>query len=583
MANVLTPEYLDVDYNTLISSIKDELADSDVFRDFNYEGSNIAVLIELVSYIGELNTYFLNKIAKNVFMETVDIYENANRLARQEGYEPKGYISSKTTLDLTVSKDDGDDGYNFIDGDVLYIPAWHKIASTKLYDGSNIDFATTESQTEAATTEDTVTFEVPVVQGEVVTLSYTGSDLVDNELTLPTYDYAHDDDLDDDVNTIEITINGIPWSRISDFYDEIGALSDVDTVYMVRYDKYEKTIIVFSSSRSVPIDSDEIEINTLKSIGVNGNVAKDSITTPDENFVKNTTNATVGPDSDGWLDNETLTITNALASLGGALPEDVDEVKENASAIHNAQYRNVTASDYKANLESRSDVECAHAWGEQEIAPSGSILEYNKVHIAVVPPNDPEDWATGTINTSLSTWTPSGGTVSGSIIVPNYYVDAWTSELEVYLEPRKMLNAYEEWETPDLVYFSFMFGVRLYRLYNFADVSTDIQNKLIYYFRPANRDFYDLIDFKDITEYLLDTTIISPTDNYDYIKGIRNLVLRDVDCNNEIHEINTNDNYPQYTTASYHSDSENILRPIRLGFNQFPILCSDTVSVVEET
>jgi len=422
-----------------------------------------------------------------------------------------------------------------------------------------------------------------VVQGEVVTLSYTGSDLVDNELTLPTYDYAHDDDLDDDVNTIEITINGIPWSRISDFYDEIGALSDVDTVYMVRYDKYEKTIIVFSSSRSVPIDSDEIEINTLKSIGVNGNVAKDSITTPDENFVKNTTNATVGPDSDGWLDNETLTITNALASLGGALPEDVDEVKENASAIHNAQYRNVTASDYKANLESRSDVECAHAWGEQEIAPSGSILEYNKVHIAVVPPNDPEDWATGTINTSSSTWTPSGGTVSGSIIVPNYYVDAWTSELEVYLEPRKMLNAYEEWETPDLVYFSFMFGVRLYRLYNFADVSTDIQNKLIYYFRPANRDFYDLIDFKDITEYLLDTTIISPTDNYDYIKGIRNLVLRDVDCNNEIHEINTNDNYPQYTTASYHSDSENILRPIRLGFNQFPILCSDTVSVVEET
>jgi len=110
MANVLTPEYLDIDYNTLVSTIKEELADSAVFRDYNYEGSNIAVLIELVSYIGELNTYFLNKIAKNVYMETVDIYENANRLAKLEGYEPKGYVSSRTTLNLTVSADDGNEG-----------------------------------------------------------------------------------------------------------------------------------------------------------------------------------------------------------------------------------------------------------------------------------------------------------------------------------------------------------------------------------------------------------------------------------------------------------------------------------------
>ena len=583
MANVLTPEYLDIDYNTLISSIKDELANSDVFKDFNYEGSNIAVLIELVSYIVELNTYFLNKVAKNVFMETVDIYENANRLSRQEGYEPKGYISSKATLALEVSEDDGDSGVNFIEGDILYLPAWHKIVSTKQYDGSVINFATTESQTETATTADTVTFSVPVVQGDIVELSFTGKDLVDNELTLPTYNYAHDDDLDDDINTIELTVNSTPWSRISDFYDEIGSLVDVDTVYMMKYDKYERTKIIFSSSREVPGDTDEIEITALKSLGANGNVAAAAITTPDANFVKNTTDTTKGPDEDGWLGNSTLTITNSEASIGGALPEDIDKVKENTTANHNAQYRDVTSTDYKANLESRSDIECAHAWGEQEIAPSGSILEYNKVHIAVVPPDDPEDWETGTINTSADTWTPSGGIVSGSIIVPTSYVSAWTSELEEYLEPRKMLNAYETWELPDLVYFSFMFGVRLYRLYTFADVSTDIENKLIYYFRSANRDFYDLIDFKDIIEYLLDTTIVSPTDNFDYINGIRNLILRDLDCNEEIHEINTSDNYPQYTTATYHSDTENKLRPIRLGFDQFPILCTDTVSVVEET
>jgi len=583
MANIFTPEYLDINYNTLVEAIKDELANSSVFRDYNYEGSNIAVLIELVSYLGELNTYFLNKIAKNVFMETCDIYENANRLAKLEGYEPKGYISSKATLSLEVSADNGSGGLNFIEGDTLSIPAWHKIASTKQYDGSVINFSTVASQTALADSGETVEMEIPVVQGDIITLTFTGKDLVDNELMLPTYNYAHDDDLDDTVNTIELTVNGTPWSRITDFYDEIGSLVDVDTVYMMRYDKYERTKIVFTSTRDVPEEDDEIVIQALKSLGANGNVAANTIINPNSEFVFNETNKTVGPNEDGWLSNSTLSIFNSNISIGGALPEDIDELRENSTRIHNAQYRNVTSKDYKAHLETRADVECAHAWGEQEIAPSGSILEYNKVHISVIPPNDPEEWETGTINTITSTWTPSGGIPSGSIIVPDSYVPAYLSELGEFLEPRKMLNAYETWELPELVYFSFTFGVRLYRLYTFSDVSTDILNKLIYYFRSSNRDFYDLIDFKDVTEYILDTTIISPTDDFSYIKGIRNLILRDVDCSMEVHEVNNLGYNPYYTTSIYHDDTENKLRPIRLGFNQFPVLCHETVGIVEET
>ena len=579
--NTLVPEYLDIDYNSLIASIKDELSNSEVFKDYNYEGSNIAILIELVSYIGELNTYFLNKVAKNIYMETVDIYENANRLARNEGYEPKGYISSKTTLSLEVSSTDSDGNINYANGDILFIPAWHRIASTKKYDTGVINFATTSSKTLTASGSSTTT-NLPVVQGELVTLAYTGKDLIDNELTLPTYNYAHDDDVDDIIQSMELTVNGTPWSRISDFYDEIGALVDVDTVFMMQYDKYERTKIVFSSSRSVPGDTDEIDIYLLKSLGVNGNVAAASITNPTINLVKNITNVSVGPNTDGYIGTTSLSLSNSAASIGGALPEDVDEVRENATAIHNAQYRNVTKKDYKSHLESRSDIECAHAWGEQEIAPSGDILEYNKVHIAVVPPNSPSSWATGTINTSAGSWTPSGSSTTITTVVPTSYAATYTNVIEEYLEPRKMLNAYEEWNLPELVYFSFAFSLRLFRLYNLPTVSTDLLNKLIYYFRPANMDFNKTINFMDLTEYLLDTTIISPTDNFTSIKGIRNLVLHDIDCNKRIYESNIIGNYPQYISTSYDSDVENKLRSIKLGLNQFPILSPTTVVISEE-
>jgi hypothetical protein len=581
MANNFIPEYLDINYNTIVDTLKENLSNSDIFKDFNYEGSNIAVLIELMAYIGELNTFFINKVAKNVFNETVDIYENANRLARQEGYEPKGTISSKTTLTVTVQASADDGLLNYRDNDVLYIPAWHNITSTKQYDGSNICFVTIDSQTETASGSST-SFSVPVVQGEVVSLSFTGKDLVDNSLVLPDYDYAFDDDVDDEYRTIDLKVNGESWYRISDWYGEIGALADEDNVYMMRYNKYQRTVILFHSSRSIPEESDEIDVVLIKSLGENGDVASSSITTPDDNFIKNVTDTTVGPDTDGWISNDFITVTNSSGSTGGAEAESITSVTENAQRIHNAQYRNVTASDYKANLESRSDVEAAHAWGEKDIAPSGDILEYNKVHISVVPPNDPGSWDTGTINTSAGYWTPSGSSYSYDIIVPTEYVSTYTATLEEYLEPRKMLCEYEEWELPDLVYFTFTFGIKLKRLYTFADVSTDLKNKLIYFFDTTNRDFYDLIDFKYLHEYLLDTTIISTTNDFDYIKGIRNLVIRDIDCNNRIYETNTLGNYPQYTIPQYDSDVENQLRPIQLGYNQFPVLCSDAVSIVEE-
>jgi hypothetical protein len=200
-----------------------------------------------------------------------------------------------------------------------------------------------------------------------------------------------------------------------------------------------------------------------------------------------------------------------------------------------------------------------------------------------MPPNEPDSWDTGTINTTSGSWTPSGSAESFSIIVPQAYVSTYTANIEEFLEPRKMLNAYEEWELPDLVYFTFNIGIRLKRLYTFADISTDLKNKLIYYFNSVNREFYDLIDFKDLQEYLLDTTEISTTDEFSYIKGIRSLIIRDVDCNHKIYESNELGNYPQYTTSSYLSDVENQLRPIRLGYDQFPVLCSDAVVIVEET
>jgi len=552
----LRPDYLNLDFSTIIARIKSQMENSTTFADYNYEGSNIAVLIELTAYLGELTTFLANKIAKNVYIDTADIYENIHRLSKLMGYDPKGYLAAQATLSLTVSG-------GVTERDILSIPAWHQITSTEEDDtGSLIKFCTTQSWSISAGALP-YTFDIDVRQGDVTVLgTYTGDDLLDNELILPQGDYGYDDFLLDEKVSVELVVNDEIWTRVTDFYDEISGLSELTNVYKFEYDKYQRYKVVFSPSRSVPDSDDEIDIVVIATLGLDGEVAAGTITTPDDDMIYNTA---TGDD----LVTSTITATNTLASFGSAEPESVADIKDNAKGAFHSQFRSVTAYDYKTYLESRSDVSVATAWGEKEIAPSGDYSEYNKVHIAVVP----YQWSTATIDTSAS------GTVTDGI-VPTTYSTGWQSTLSEYLEPRKMLTVYEEWELPDLVYFDFDIGLRVNRTYNFATVRADVINKLEWYFDETNRNFNEEIDFRDIVEFILDIDEVSSTDNFTNVAGIRNLIFRDIDVPNKTVQAYGSTTYPRYTEDTYPGD--NTLRTIELGHDQFPALSTAGTTVTEE-
>jgi hypothetical protein len=63
------------------------------------------MLIELLSYLSEMNVYYLNKLAKNMFIESTEVYETASMMANLRGYYPKGYSSAKVNLTVEVTVD----------------------------------------------------------------------------------------------------------------------------------------------------------------------------------------------------------------------------------------------------------------------------------------------------------------------------------------------------------------------------------------------------------------------------------------------------------------------------------------------
>lgn len=560
--STLVPDYLNIDFTTIIARIKTQLAASDIFKDYDYEGANFTILMELLAYIGEMNVYLLNKIAQNVHIETADVYEAVNRNARQMGYEPKGPISSRGTVTVSVSGVTPDHEYK--------ISEYSQLESSEEYDSESIKFTNTTLYNHTPAGTD-FTLDMTVKQGEVTELTgYTGDDLVDNELVLPS-NYAYDNDIDDDYPSLSLYVNDNKWVRLSDFYDDLTLLQDVQNVYQFVYDRYERSKIVFSSSRSVPTADDVINLTVLKTLGSNGAVGAGTITILPTQFLYDVTGS-------AWVNNSKVSISNSSVTTGQADAENARTIKSNARTGLHAQFRNVTATDYISNLESRSDINVAQAWGEQDIAPSGNVNEFNKVYLSVIP----AEWSSSTIGSSAAWWNTDWN-VSAAIISPSGYNADWQTTLKTFVEPRKMISAYEVFQLPDLVYFSFEFGVRLKRLYSLALVQTDIKNKLDYYFRSVNQNFNSIINFNDIIEYLLDTTEVSPTDNYDNIRGVRNLNLRDLDTNKTVYESNANQNYPQYVESLSEYTGENQLRKIQLGFDQFPILQLQAVVITEET
>ena len=559
MSNQLTPSYLDMDFSTLRQKFVNDLAASDLFKDYDFEGSNTSILIEFQSYLAELNTYYLNKIAKNVYDETADLYENVHRLSTFRGYSPKGYISAQTDVTITLSLLTGDAYTYFEPGDQIYIPAWFSLTNTE----GTIPFVTTRAYygTIPLSASNDYQTSFSVKQGEVYTQTYSGSDIIDGQIILPFYQFDHDDDIEDEKISVLVTVDGIPWTRIPDFYDDISGLQDVNTVYTFNYDKYQRYNIEFSDSRTMPAITTDIAVTLIKSLGSAGNVGSGSITKSTTGLVYNLTKA--GEVWNGIIPIENITITNLLATDPGSEPQNLDEIKKAARGYLHAQYRCVSKADYIAFLEARTDIESANAWGEQELYPDGMVTEYNKVHLSVIPTS----WGTGTVATSAASWTPFSG-VTGTITVPYAVSSLFQQTLRTYLEPRKMLNSYEYFEVPQLVYFAFDIGLRIKRSYNFVDVLLDVKDKLTYYFNTI-KEFGGIVNFLDIQNYILDVTNVSSTNAFTNIKGIDNLIFRDIVTSKTIYSYGST-YYPQYTQAEFDITVDNKVKSIQLGFVQYP-------------
>ena len=96
-------QFTSLDFDEIKASIKDYIKANTEFTDYDYEGTNLSVLINILAYNTYLTAYNTNMVANEVFLDTATLRENIVSLARNVGYVPKSRRASRAVVSFSVT------------------------------------------------------------------------------------------------------------------------------------------------------------------------------------------------------------------------------------------------------------------------------------------------------------------------------------------------------------------------------------------------------------------------------------------------------------------------------------------------
>ena len=350
----------ELDFDTIKSNLQTFLNQQAEFTDYDFEGSGLGVLLDVLAYNTHYNAYYLNMVANESFMDTALLRDSVVSHAKSLGYVPYSTRAPISTINFLVTSATSTPG-------TLTIPSGYSFLSNQI-DSKVYNFVVLEDTTVTKANSSYYFENLDIHEGQLITYSFTHNQAANPKqtFTLP--------DSNIDTTTIKVTVSPSSVSTAVTVYNLVTDILDVDStseVYYLQESKSGQYQIYFGNNivgESIP-DGGIISVRYLLTDGTSANKAN--------NFV----GALTLTDSL----NETLsnfTVTPVSAASGGAERESVDDIKFGAAAQFTTQNRLITTKDYESYLKRNyPSIDSISVWGgEEEVPPV-----YGKVLISLKP------------------------------------------------------------------------------------------------------------------------------------------------------------------------------------------------------
>ncbi len=355
-------QFTDLDFNQIKESIKNYLRTSSNFTDFDFEGSNFSVLIDILAYNSYLTAYNTNMVVNEAFIDSATVRENVVSLARNIGYVPLSRRSSKANISFTVDN---------INTTVKTATLKAGIVCTGDLTNSSYIFSIPEDITVGVSNGQALFENIEIYEGTFLTKKFIVDTSLPNQKYILSNSYI-------DTSTIRVIVKNTSEDTTSEQYNYIDNIIGVNSesqIFLVQEISDEKYEIFFGDGvfGKQLSNNNQIVVSYIVTNGKEGNGA----------FSFTFSGIVISNDNTD-LSGRTQFITTNQSSQNGDDIQSIESVRYYAPRLYSSQYRAVTALDYEALLPSiYPNVESVTAYGGEESSPP----QFGKVFLALKPKN----------------------------------------------------------------------------------------------------------------------------------------------------------------------------------------------------
>ena len=353
MASSSTLKISELDFNSIKQNLKTYMRSQTEFVDYDFDGSSISVLLDILAYNTHYNAFYLNMLSNEMFLDSALLRSSVVSRAKALGYTPRSVTGTSATVDIQIFPTD----------EATTITVDKNTDFTSVVNNISYTFNTTESTTISKNSNNQFFANgINLKQGVALTHTYTANTLdPDQKFTLPN--------ANTDTTTLAVKIKNSSEESNTYVFNKISDVTTVNSTSNVYY-LNESTDGKYEVSFGDGVLGQKIVSGNI--VILDALVCEGSATNGASIF---TLAGTVGGYSN-------VTVATVTTGFGGADRESIESVKFNAPKNYETQNRAVTVNDYKRIITSEySDAQSITTWGGEDNDPP----VYGKVFIAVKP------------------------------------------------------------------------------------------------------------------------------------------------------------------------------------------------------
>lgn len=337
----------ELDFDRIKNSIKEYYKRTDSpFKDFDFEGSGLNLILDVLSYNTHYNAILAHLAANESFIASAQLRKNVVARAKSLGYIPHSVTAS--TVSITLGN---------VDPSIVSIPEGTIFTSSDTLNGVTYSFINTNEITDLSST-------FQIHQGSLKTQTYVFDNKAENiKFEIP--------DKNVDISKLIVTVNehgGTTQKEVYSRFSELAGLDESSLVYFINENPDGKYEVSFGDNilGKKPNAASIVSLKYLVTDGASAN-GLSVFTTSDPLF-------------DG-ISKPTITVPSSTS--GGGTKESIESIRANAPLNFLSQNRAVTVDDYKAIVRNNINVDAISVWGGEDNNPP----EYGRVFISIKPQN----------------------------------------------------------------------------------------------------------------------------------------------------------------------------------------------------